>query len=283
MTTQEGGHARAARVSFRHQPGTETDATLLVQRVQVLDVQDRAPGVIRLRQWGLAAAVPAPGDVALDVGCGTGTVARMLADLVGPTGRVTGIEPDEGMRREALRRSTGTSVPIRFVEGLAAALPVADSSVDVVWCERVLQHLEDPQAAVTEVARVLKPGGRAVLLDSDHASWMLADVAERVEDMVKRTFLAGTPNGRAARGIPRQLLTAGLIMDEDVAGAALVLPQQVQRKVSLVRVVADQLVAEGSLSADEAAAALASIARAAEQGVGLSAVTIYAFVGRRPA
>ena len=40
----------------------------------------------------------------------------------------------------------------------------------MIWCERVLQHLHDPQAAIDDFARVLRPGGRAVLLDSDHAT-----------------------------------------------------------------------------------------------------------------
>ena len=52
---------------------------------------------------------------------------------------------------------------VSFVEGFAGALPFDDSTIDLVWCERVLQHLADPQSAINDIARVLRPGGRAVL------------------------------------------------------------------------------------------------------------------------
>ena len=92
-------------------------------------------------------------------------------------GWVTGIEPNARLRALAASRAESHGIPnVSFIDGLAGALPFADSSVDLVWCERVLQHLSDPQAAIDDIARVLRPGGRAVLLDADQETRIISEL-----------------------------------------------------------------------------------------------------------
>ena len=64
-----------------------------------------------------------------------------------PDGRAIGVEPNAKLREIAEARATAAA-RVSFVAGLAGDLPLADGSVDVLWCERVLQHLSDPQAAI---------------------------------------------------------------------------------------------------------------------------------------
>lgn len=101
-------------------------------------------------------------DVLLDVATGTGLVLRMLAELPGRPGRATGVDPSAGMRTRVGPLPGGWTL----VEGDAAALPATDASVDVVTCGYLL-HLLDAsmrETALAEIRRVLRPGGRAVLV-----------------------------------------------------------------------------------------------------------------------
>lgn len=137
-----------------------------VQRqVAALDTQARVPGVANLRAWTLAALELRAGERALDVGTGTGEQVHALAEGVGARGNAVGVEPNAGLRAEAVRRAAGTTAT--FVDGRAETLPFAADSVDAVTCERVFQHLPEPARAATEIARVLRPGGRAVVTDTD--------------------------------------------------------------------------------------------------------------------
>lgn len=99
-----------------------------------------------------------PRPVVADVGAGTGMFSGALA---AHTGRVVGIDPSPAMLREATRISTGDGVG--YVAGDAAALPLADACVDLVLLSRVVHHLPDRRRCAREVARVLRPGGVAVV------------------------------------------------------------------------------------------------------------------------
>src|SRR6478735_4648273 len=188
-------------------PGTVGDAAVSTM-VTVLDQQDAAPSIERLRAWALEAGGVRVGDVCVDVGSGTGTMTRRLARLVGR--QVVGVEPNAELRRVAAARAASEGVDATFVEGLATGLPLPDASVDVVWCERVLQHVPDAQAALHEMARVMRPGGRALVLDSDHESRVDSDFDLATGRAMLEAFLAQLANPRAARHVPRQAMAAGL-------------------------------------------------------------------------
>lgn len=102
------------------------------------------------------------GGVALDVGCGPGTVTAGLGRDVGPSGLAVGVDVSRSMLRRAAEAHAGPNVG--FVRADAAALPVRDVGVDTITCLMVLQLLPDPDGAVAEFARVLAPGGRVAIL-----------------------------------------------------------------------------------------------------------------------
>ncbi|MFL6266603.1 MAG: methyltransferase domain-containing protein [Actinomycetes bacterium] len=104
-------------------------------------------------------AAPAAGARVLDVACGTGVVARLAAERVGPGGRVVGLDLNPGM----LQVAAGLAVrgaPTRWVQADAGHLPFGDRSFEVVCCQLGLQYVPDRAAALAEMARVLAPGGR---------------------------------------------------------------------------------------------------------------------------
>ncbi|MEW6224500.1 MAG: methyltransferase domain-containing protein [Chloroflexota bacterium] len=117
-----------------------------------------------------------PDDVLLDVGCGAGD---FLADQASHVGHVAGLDASEiplslARRRLADRIAAGTA---EVVKGDAAALPWADGRFSVVTSQYFLKFLPHPEAALREMCRVLRPGGRAVvtLSDTDQRGWGATD------------------------------------------------------------------------------------------------------------
>ncbi|MFG1991785.1 methyltransferase domain-containing protein [Actinoplanes sp. NPDC048988] len=106
----------------------------------------------------VAAADPRPGDLALDVGCGTGRALPALAAAVGPTGRVIGLDCTTEMLTEARTRG-----PAALIQADALRLPLAPARVAVVFAAGLVHHLPDPAAGLAELARVTHPGGRLAL------------------------------------------------------------------------------------------------------------------------
>ncbi len=111
----------------------------------------------------LRAADLCPGERVLDVACGTGVVARLAAERVGPQGAVTGIDIAPDMIDVARTVDAPAGAPIEWRVGDATALPLPDASFDVVLCQMGLMFMEDRPAAVASMRRVLAQGGRLVV------------------------------------------------------------------------------------------------------------------------
>jgi ubiquinone/menaquinone biosynthesis C-methylase UbiE len=106
------------------------------------------------------AAALEPGERVLDLACGTGVVARLAADRVGPTGRVTGLDANPGMLAAARRAAADQAID--WCEAAAESMPLPDAAYDVAVCQLGMQFFADRPAALAEVHRVLRPGGRLV-------------------------------------------------------------------------------------------------------------------------
>jgi ubiquinone/menaquinone biosynthesis C-methylase UbiE len=118
------------------------------------------------------------GEHVLEVGCGAGDDARALAQLVGREGRVVGLDLSQTMIVEAQKKSVGLGGSLEFRQGDAHHLPFPDLTFDACRVDRVLQHLEDPQRAIAEMARVLKIGGRIAAAEPDWDT-LVIDVPDR--------------------------------------------------------------------------------------------------------
>jgi ubiquinone/menaquinone biosynthesis C-methylase UbiE len=123
-------------------------------QAQLAPAQDRLIEMAALR----------PGERVIDIACGTGLVTFRAADLVGPSGAVLGTDISEAMaaaaREEAARRQLAWVTATRMD---AEALDVPDAAFDVALCALGVMYVPDPVAALREMRRVLKPGGRAVV------------------------------------------------------------------------------------------------------------------------
>jgi len=135
---------RAVDQYRRHARGYDASAR------RTMDIRRRAVAWLEL----------APGERVLDVACGTGVVARLAAERVGPSGTVAGLDIHPAML--AVARSESTS-GARWYEASAESMPLADATFDVVLCQMGLQFVTDKRAALREMHRVLVPGGRALI------------------------------------------------------------------------------------------------------------------------
>ncbi len=120
------------------------------------------------RRQALSRAGLAPGMRMLDVAVGTGLVAREAVRILGDAGGVVGIDPSAGMM------AASTAADLALVRGRAEALPFAAGAFDFLSLGFALRHLEDVQAVLREFRRVLKPGGRLLLLEITRPEGRLA-------------------------------------------------------------------------------------------------------------
>jgi SAM-dependent methyltransferase len=113
--------------------------------------------------WLVEAAAPTPDDRAVDLGAGAGHATLALAPHVA---HVTAVDPTPEMLAVAARLAGEREVAnVDFVEATADALPYPDATFDLAVSRFSIHHWPDPPAAFLEIARVLRPGGRAVLID----------------------------------------------------------------------------------------------------------------------
>ena len=112
----------------------------------------------------LTLAALAPGETVLDVACGTGVVSVDAARAVGPAGRVLGVDLADAMVRASRRRAQDLGLGQAAFERMdAERLALPDAGFDVALCALGLMYVPDPDTALQELHRMLRPGGRAVL------------------------------------------------------------------------------------------------------------------------
>lgn len=233
--------------------------TVLLER---LDAIDSRPEAKALRERGYdSLRLPDAGSV-VDVGCGSG---RAVHELAGRGLRAVGIDPSEVMLDAARNRWDED-----FRLAAAERLPFGDAELDGYRADKVFHALEDPTAAIVEALRVLRPGGRAVLVGQD---WDFLAIDADDHDLTRRLIrarAADLPSPNIARGYANLLWDNGFI---DVTVEAQVLFPPVAVVSSLVQSGGD------IAGADEW---LAEQHRRAEEGRFSLAMPVFLAAGTRP-
>ena len=262
---------------------SEVDATPdAAPFIGALDDIAALPAVQRLRATANELLAIRLGHRLVDVGCGTGDQVRALAAAVGPTGSVIGVDPSELLLAEARRRTGWRAGPVEFRLGDATHLDLDDASVDGARCERVFQHLADPAAAMAELVRVTRPGGRVVVIDTDWGMHAVHGADPAVTERVLAGWNDYLSTPLAGRRLPALFADAGLPAPVVAAETFTILDPQRATHSPFPEMAAAASVA-GSITADEAATWLTQLAEAARHGRFLWAATMFAVGATRPA
>jgi arsenite methyltransferase len=164
------------------------------------------PDVIEQRRAIRAALALRPGERVLDIGSGPGFLAAEMAEEVGADGRVVGVDPSESMLAMARRRGPAAE----FQAADALSLPFPDASFDVAVSTQVYEYIADIAGALAEARRVLEPGGRLLVLDTDWDSivWHSRD-PERTRRVLE-AWNEHLADPYLPRRLPRLIADAGL-------------------------------------------------------------------------
>jgi len=176
-----------------------------------LEAVYRTPDVVAQRHATLHRLALQPGERVLDVGAGPGFLVAEMAEYVGPDGHVTGLDIADSMVALAQRRCAQEPIASRttIVKGDATALPFPDASFDVAVSTQVYEYVADITGALAELHRVLVPGGRVLILDTDWDS-----VIWHAHDRARMQRVLAAWNERFAdpylpRSLARRLRDAG--------------------------------------------------------------------------
>ena len=133
---------------------------------RIVEEFNASPGATKRRSKILEALALQPGERVLDVGSGPGNQAMEMASAVGSSGRVDGVDVAESAVEIARQRCSELS-SVAFHLGKASELPFDDATFDVAMSSQVFEYLDNIPSALVELNRVLKPGGRALIHDTD--------------------------------------------------------------------------------------------------------------------
>lgn len=184
--------------------------------VKRLERMYRTPSMADRRRRIRETLALSPGEDVLSIGTGPGFEAQGFAEDVGADGRVHGIDTAKPMLAAASERC-GDLPGVTFEQADAASLSVADGAFDAAAAVQIYEYVPDLETALEELYRVLRPGGRAIVFDSDWSTMAYNVADEARSDRILRAFDGHCPHPRLARTLrPRLERAAFEVTGQDV-------------------------------------------------------------------
>ena len=222
------------------------------------------------------------GDHVCDVGCGTGDDALALARLVAPGGRAVGVDASATMLAEAEQRAATAGIVAEFAQMDVQRLELPNAQFDGVRVERLLQHVPDPDAALSEIVRVAKPGGRIVIWEADLDLFVLDAPDYQTSRTIQRFICDGFRHGGIGHELYRRFKHLGLTnvhatpLIQEVTNWTLV------ESAFDLEAMTQRAVAAGLIAQPRATNWLASLADARDTGWFFCAIGGFLVFGRKP-
>ena len=227
----------------------------------------------------------APGRSVLEVGCGSGVLLSALAQRVAPGGRVVGVDHADAFvaAARAMITEKGLAEAVTVDIGDACNLQYGTATFDAAHCERVLMHLEDPNAAIREMARVVRPGGMVVIAEPDWTGIQHDHPDRQAFDLVYAKALP-MRNKDIGLTLYRRFGELGLQQRKYMPVTAVITDFATFRMYGLrLEPAVEALIAEGALSADRLSAVVPQLDSASASGTYYSVATVHVVAGVVPA
>ena len=238
---------------------------------------------VRRRRIVRDALAAAPGDRIADVGCGPGFYCAELAEDVGPAGSVIGVDTSEAMLALARRRCSALPA-VELRQGDATAVPLPDGGADGAISVQVQEYVGDVGAALAELYRIVRPGGRVLVFDIDWATYSVGTAQPGLTERVLRAWDEHLAHRSLPRTLAPSLRDAGF---EDVQVqahplAAIEFDPSRRHLAAMVGFIGTFVPGRQDLTEADAQAWVADQRALDERGAFYAAVTQFCFTARRP-
>ena len=190
-----------------------TDSSRTYNSPDSLNRSYAGKGVTEQRRRTLATLAPAPGERILDVGCGSGFLSAELANAVGADGRIVAVDHNPDMV-EATRKRCRSLPQVVASEQDVTALEFEDGSFDAVTCNQVLLYVPEVQQAIREMIRVLRPGGRLAILETDWRTGVIHSEDPELSETILRAWDQVVASPNLPVRLRRLMIDAGLSMEQ---------------------------------------------------------------------
>ena len=221
------------------------------------------------------------GDRVLDVGSGPGNQAFELSPIVGTSGRIDGVDV-AGSAIEIAERRCSELDNVHFQPGDASQLPFDAATFDAVMSSQVFEYLDDTASGLAEIFRILKPGGRVLIHDTDWGTTLLHSSNPELMARIMKTWDGHLADPHLPQTLGRKLADAGF---EAVETEAIVqIDTQYDRgsvSVILLKFIGDYAISQGT-SQDEVDAWMDDLNSLASSGDFFCSWTEYIFTARKP-
>lgn len=189
---------------------TTHDKATTNRLVGVLEAKAKNPTLANFRRRFLDAMALVPESSVIDLGCGTGVVARALVQDHGLTGQILGIDQDPVLLEAARSFASEKGLKqIEFREGNIEALDLPNASFTAATAHTSISHTPNPRTALEEAARVLGPGGTLGLFDGDHETLTFGCPDKELGRKMEREMRRVSGHGRFVADLPRLISEAG--------------------------------------------------------------------------
>jgi arsenite methyltransferase len=208
--------------------------------------------IVEQRRVTLEALALRPGERVVDIGCGPGYLAAEMSAVVGDSGLVLGVDPSESMLALAARRA---SAGMELADGDALSLPAEDESFDAAASTQVYEYVADIAGALAEARRVLRPGGRLLVLDTDWDSIVWRSGDDSRMERVLRAWEEHLAHPRLPRVLPELFAGAGFAVERvEVVPVVNLGYERATYSAQVLGMIAEFVSGRQGISADEAQA-----------------------------
>lgn len=222
-----------------------------------------------------------PGQTVLEAGCGLGDDAFRMAERIMPGGKVVGVDASAAIIHKARSRDLAARLPVELLVGDIKALPFANHSFARCRVDRVLQHIREPQRAITELVRVLEPGGLLLAYDNDWGTFAIASEAMETTRAIERHWRDSFANSGIGRALPELFHAAGVSEVTVHPGTCVITDFETADKVYNLRATVQKAVEENLISAFQGRAWIDEQIERSTKGSFSASLMAYTVVGKK--